>query len=1221
MSGQTIADIESALAGNPDDARLWGARAFLYLEEGDYDEAVESADRATKLDEHDSAAWLVHSTVLLRQGHQKEASESARRAVELDDESWVGWSQLGSTLAGLDDERALEAFTRAIQLGPGNGYDVLNRAGTYARLGRMRESLEGFRQGVRLLPDYAGGWISYGSCALAMAERQEAIDAFDRARALDPNEVFALAGKAIALSDLGYHRDALALWGEPARAIGLTLINDPDRSEISWFERTIPAMEASLSEVPADRMPGPWRTAQRILAGAYANRALGDRSENIERSLEHFELAADEELKRTDPTSWSRVQREIARVYRLRSQGNAGDNVREALARYDAASEAYPRKEHPDEWRDMNLELADYGRELVEAMDAQSGGRLGVIAEDDSFLGAQTRRGTFFRESGTAYDDPAVFEQRIIRYDGEQAALRGYTAALQAVDRKHQPEAWAHIQVQLGHAYLMSSLGDTGEAVEEAIACFRKALDIIPAAEKTSLWEAAKFFEGKAHAMRVFGTKADNIECAIACYREVAEARRSESPETQAENWYELANVLAARERGDPAENLEEAVCCWERALAGWADGSESLRRGMSLHLIGSARTLLHALGRAGQLDAASAALAAALELFQANEEAVRRARTQLALAVVSQTRDSYGRSGSEEAIPYYLAALEVLSPEELPVQGGPIAAELADCYARLERWSEAAEQFSRSVGAAEVTYSLSGERTAKDRSLMAGAGTYARAAFAYAKIGRLDSAAASLERGLGRGLGEVLLRERADLGRLEQEAPELHSRYIEAIHWLRTREARTRAAALAGHEELRAAADAIDFDALGTAYGEVFKESVTRSNLEEITDEIRALPGFGDFAVERPRDALRSACANATLAYLACTPWGSMSLVARGTAGESSLSVHFGDLVDDEVLELVGGDRARLLERTGEALMGPLAEDLREHGDSLVVLLPSGALAAAPLHAAPYAGTATCLIDEVDVAFSPSASAYSHAADAASRTTGLPPRLAAIGNPLPARTPLPFAEAEVESLRALFPGEPGVAVRERATSGRLVELLNDANYVHLACHGVYDGGDPFASHLSLAGGEQLNLADIVQLGMFEHVRLAFASACESAASDTARLPDEAVGFPGAFLQGGASGVIGTLWAVADLATALLVLRCYELHLQSEAGELAPAAALRRAQIWLRELTGRELVEFTERYSALRFAAGREIALARRYPGMRPFADPEHWAGFVAVGV
>lgn len=47
----------------------------------------------------------------------------------------------------------------------------------------MRESLEGFRQGVRLLPDYAGGWISYGSCALAMAERQEAIDAFDRARA------------------------------------------------------------------------------------------------------------------------------------------------------------------------------------------------------------------------------------------------------------------------------------------------------------------------------------------------------------------------------------------------------------------------------------------------------------------------------------------------------------------------------------------------------------------------------------------------------------------------------------------------------------------------------------------------------------------------------------------------------------------------------------------------------------------------------------------------------------------------------------------------------------------------------------------------------------------------------------------------------------------------------------------------------------------------------
>jgi CHAT domain-containing protein len=46
-------------------------------------------------------------------------------------------------------------------------------------------------------------------------------------------------------------------------------------------------------------------------------------------------------------------------------------------------------------------------------------------------------------------------------------------------------------------------------------------------------------------------------------------------------------------------------------------------------------------------------------------------------------------------------------------------------------------------------------------------------------------------------------------------------------------------------------------------------------------------------------------------------------------------------------------------------------------------------------------------------------------------------------------------------------------------------------------------------------------------------------------------------------MQIGAAGVLGSLWQVDDLATALLIARFYEFHF----GGLAPPAALSLAQV------------------------------------------------------
>jgi CHAT domain len=90
--------------------------------------------------------------------------------------------------------------------------------------------------------------------------------------------------------------------------------------------------------------------------------------------------------------------------------------------------------------------------------------------------------------------------------------------------------------------------------------------------------------------------------------------------------------------------------------------------------------------------------------------------------------------------------------------------------------------------------------------------------------------------------------------------------------------------------------------------------------------------------------------------------------------------------------------------------------------------------------------------------------------------------------------------------------------------------------------------------------------------------RLVVLSACETGLYDINDNPDEFIGLPSTFTALGASGVLGTLWPVSDVATALLIAKFYELHMGLG---VAPPTALWRAQLWLRQATNAELEAYT----------------------------------------
>ncbi|UWU76217.1 CHAT domain-containing protein [Bradyrhizobium huanghuaihaiense] len=218
----------------------------------------------------------------------------------------------------------------------------------------------------------------------------------------------------------------------------------------------------------------------------------------------------------------------------------------------------------------------------------------------------------------------------------------------------------------------------------------------------------------------------------------------------------------------------------------------------------------------------------------------------------------------------------------------------------------------------------------------------------------------------------------------------------------------------------------------------------------------------------------------------------------------------------------------------------------------------------------------------------------------------------------------LEYARAEGEIILALFgPNERMALTHHLAWMSVLERWVAGYNYLHFACHAVYEPFDPMASYLQLEKDQRLTFGQIIASLDLYAARLVVLSACESGLT-LSRSPDEYLGLSSAFLLAGAPAIASTLWPVDDASTMLLMQQFYHLHLQEK---LSPAEALASAQEWLRTQTNEDLAKLCGQYSTSpseALAAASQAALSdhvNSVPELAPYKDPYYWAGFTLVGV
>lgn len=832
--------------------------------------------------------------------------------------------------------------------------------------------------------------------------------------------------------------------------------------------------------------------------------------------------------------------------------------------------------------------------------------------------------------------------------------------ALTLFTKSDYPKGWADLQDELGNSYAENPQDIRADNLEKAIFHFQQALQVYTREAFAKEWARVHNNLGNAFRERIAGIRADNLEQSIFHFQKALEVYSQQAfPKEWAMVQHNLATTFEARIVGTRTDNLNQAIFRYQEALKvrtqqlfskEWANTQNNL--GVTYHNLTVGNL-------AENFEESIFHLQQALKVRTRKVNPEDWAQTQHNLGVVFAKRIEAGEQTKDleqQAIHHFQQALEVYTPQVFPANHGWTARDFGHLLFLLGRWSEAVDVYRTALEAGETLYQLAATPEARQAELAEIYGLPPRLAFALAhNPGQLQAAVEIIERGRAHALAEALALDAVPLDRLTPEDQVAFEMARSQIRHLQA-EARLPEDAPGRHNFLTLSQE------LSAQYTE----------LRQVVERIRRY--VPEFFPEPTFAKVQAAAQSIPLVYLLVTSAGGLALIVHAGGVQSVwLDVIEDDLeawlVKQEDEASVGGyllvslNRipseeqveqavAKVLPPLGEKIMQPLAAALHDIQPHLpigqqswpVVLIPTGLLALLPLHAATYLvnDQERAFLDEFTVTYVPSAHALSYSRAAVSVYPNGPSTLFAVGNPLPLperKQPLAFARTEVEEITSLFDGRATALYETQATRRAVEAGLGTATYLHFACHGQFDPAQPLDSSLILSGSDRLTLRDVLAHPPFQAARLVVLSACQTAITDFRQLPDETIGLPAGFLQAGVPGVVGTLWSVKDLSTALLMIKFYEYHRQGDqaagTGPMPPAIALRQAQRWLRTVTAAELLDYFNQHKTLHDAEQERERLRMPVdmavegvnefgllpPEERPFAEPYFWAPFIFVGV
>jgi CHAT domain-containing protein/tetratricopeptide (TPR) repeat protein len=921
-------------------------------------------------------------------------------------------------------------------------------------------------------------------------------------------------------------------------------------------------------------------------------------------------------------------------LYEARQLEAAVGAYEEALAIYRQLAQQQPQVYEPDMAMTLNnLGTALRGLRRYEAAVAAYQQALAIYRQL-----AQQRPQVYepdvamtLNNLGSALSDLRRLEAAVEAY---QQALAIYRQLAQQQPQVYEPDMAGTLN-NLGNALSdLRRLEAAVAAYQQALAIYRQLAQQQPQVYEPDMAGTLNNLGAALRGLRRLEAAVAAYQQALAIYRQLAQQQPQVYEPDVAMTLNNLGNALSDLRR------LEAAVEAYQQALAIYRQLAQQQPQVYEPDMAGTLNNLGNALSDLRRLEAAVAAYEEAKGIHRrlaAQQPEVY--APNLARTLTNKGNALYRLRRYEAALAAYEEALEIYNRHDVPHEKVRTLANLGGLYI-IERRYEDALPYLREAADLVERLRAEGLSPARRRQIMdEHLHIYENLLIGLMRLELYDEALAVAERGKSRLLIDLLTAQELR----PKNAPEpLQRRYEELLF---------RARAIADELERPDPPD-LPPDARETRRAQLRQEhqQVSRELDKVIADIRRADPAFLPAAQPLTHEQIVQLAqeAQTTILSLRVTEEGSYAFLVYPDGSREVVVIPDFTLERLWELAVAGWAQDYYTDREGwlqqmearlsalyRELLSPVHQRLRAKlgaGVHPLLIVPNRALALLPLHACWWDenGQRRYLMDEFVIRYAPSLTLF-RIFWARARERRRRELLLAVANPT---GDLPFAEYECEQIEACWGGARAqVLWREKGTRHAVLENASAAHLLHFACHGVYDLANPLESPLLLANGETLTLGAMLEQLNLPHAQLVALSACETALVNFAELADEHFGLALGPLYAGAPTAWGTLWAVADVATGLLMGKAYDLL---QAGR-SKAAALREAQLWLRDLTAAEVRTILEAQRAeqptqavvltemARLALAQLLPVQRRFALMddteRPFAHPYFWAAFQCVGV
>ncbi|AFZ38306.1 PDZ/DHR/GLGF domain protein (plasmid) [Stanieria cyanosphaera PCC 7437] len=222
------------------------------------------------------------------------------------------------------------------------------------------------------------------------------------------------------------------------------------------------------------------------------------------------------------------------------------------------------------------------------------------------------------------------------------------------------------------------------------------------------------------------------------------------------------------------------------------------------------------------------------------------------------------------------------------------------------------------------------------------------------------------------------------------------------------------------------------------------------------------------------------------------------------------------------------------------------------------------------------------------------------------------------VGNPqMPSFKTLPYAEYAAKAISNLFKTKP--LLGKQATKKEILTQLPQAKIIHFGTHAEFNDLQPLEGGIALASeGEEKGFLTVGEiLARFAppqtlslNAELVVLSACSTGRGKITG--DGVIGLARGLMAAGVKAVLVSLWEVRDLPTACLMLQFYKyLKLGN-----TPSDALKQAQVWLKNITNKELWKWLCQENLSVNSIDKEKLKNQLYP----FRHPYYWGAFYLIG-